>query len=296
MVLAEAVHDRASMRAGGYSSTRTKKPRTRRHRQRRFKLVESHIELSVGAIVGELASRRRRTANPDAGLRRSGACRSVSYSKVEELDEQNPAFGLSFLRLQRPAVPEHRDAAAAVGEQTASAQRRVRLRSGAQGGQTAVPLPLRDLLPIHRRRRRTPLFSPEGLPIAGDGAVERGYRSSHRLPGSEPRAPRRRPVTPVCRRQARRRDVGEIRGERRCGWPIRIRSGSRSRSSPTPDPASGLARAAIDVRKFTLDESIGALPGAIAESRPRCTRSGRWTTIRVPPGRARPAGGGSAAS
>ena len=44
----------------------------------RFKLVESGIELPVGAIVGELG---------------------VSYTKVEELYVQNPAFGFYFLRL-----------------------------------------------------------------------------------------------------------------------------------------------------------------------------------------------------
>ena len=66
----------------------------------RFKLVESGIELPVGAIVGEfgmLSPSNMRTQTlecVDAGL-----VLSVSYTKVEELYVQNPAFGFYFLRL-----------------------------------------------------------------------------------------------------------------------------------------------------------------------------------------------------
>ena len=66
----------------------------------RFKLVESGIELPVGAIVGELgmlspSNMRTQTLECiEAGL-----ILSVSYSKVEELYVQNPAFGFYFLRL-----------------------------------------------------------------------------------------------------------------------------------------------------------------------------------------------------
>jgi CRP-like cAMP-binding protein len=66
----------------------------------RFKLVESGIELPVGAIVGELgmlspSNMRTQTLEcVEAGL-----ILSVSYSKVEELYVQNPAFGFYFLRL-----------------------------------------------------------------------------------------------------------------------------------------------------------------------------------------------------
>src|SRR5450759_635996 len=66
----------------------------------RFKLVESGIELPMGAIVGEfgmLSPSNMRTQTlecVDAGL-----VLSVSYTKVEELYVQNPAFGFYFLRL-----------------------------------------------------------------------------------------------------------------------------------------------------------------------------------------------------
>jgi hypothetical protein len=66
----------------------------------RFRLVESGIEFPVGAIVGELgmlspSNKRTQTLEcVEAGL-----ILSVSYSKVEELYVQNPAFGFYFLRL-----------------------------------------------------------------------------------------------------------------------------------------------------------------------------------------------------
>jgi CRP-like cAMP-binding protein len=66
----------------------------------RFKLVESGIELPVGAIVGELgmlSPSNKRTQTLECV--EAGAILSVSYSKVEELYVQNPAFGFYFLRL-----------------------------------------------------------------------------------------------------------------------------------------------------------------------------------------------------
>ena len=66
----------------------------------KFKLVESGIVLPVGAIVGELgmlspSNMRTQTLEcVEAGL-----VLSVSYTKVEELYVQNPAFGFYFLRL-----------------------------------------------------------------------------------------------------------------------------------------------------------------------------------------------------
>src|SRR5467141_206013 len=59
----------------------------------RFKLVESGIELPVGAIVGEfgmLSPSNLRTKTLECV--EAGAILSVSYSKVEELYVQNPAF------------------------------------------------------------------------------------------------------------------------------------------------------------------------------------------------------------
>src|SRR3979411_2109868 len=66
----------------------------------RFKLVESGIELPVGAIVGEfgmLSPSNMRTQTLECT--EAGVILSVSYSKVEELYVQNPAFGFYFLRL-----------------------------------------------------------------------------------------------------------------------------------------------------------------------------------------------------
>ena len=66
----------------------------------RFKLVESGIELPVGAIVGELgmlSPSKARTQTLECV--EYGTILSVSYSKVEELYVQNPEFGFYFLRL-----------------------------------------------------------------------------------------------------------------------------------------------------------------------------------------------------
>src|SRR3954463_7732954 len=66
----------------------------------RFKLVESGIEFPVGAIVGEfgmLSPSNVRTQTLECA--EAGVILSVSYSKVEELYVQNPAFGFYFLRL-----------------------------------------------------------------------------------------------------------------------------------------------------------------------------------------------------
>src|SRR6201746_1467198 len=66
----------------------------------RFRLVESGIELPVGAIVGEfgmLSPSNLRTQTLECI--EAGVVLSVSYTQVEELYVQNPAFGFYFLRL-----------------------------------------------------------------------------------------------------------------------------------------------------------------------------------------------------
>ncbi|MEO6779917.1 MAG: cyclic nucleotide-binding domain-containing protein [Bradyrhizobium sp.] len=66
----------------------------------RFRLVESGIELPVGAIVGEmgmLSPSNVRTQTLECIV--SGLILSVSYTQVEQLYVQNPAFGFYFLRL-----------------------------------------------------------------------------------------------------------------------------------------------------------------------------------------------------
>ncbi len=76
----------------------------------RFRLVESGIELPVGAIVGELgmlspSNTRTQTLECIA----PGVILSVSYTKVEELYVQNPAFGFYFLRLASARLFENID-------------------------------------------------------------------------------------------------------------------------------------------------------------------------------------------
>jgi CRP-like cAMP-binding protein len=66
----------------------------------RFQLVESGIELPVGAIVGEfgmLSPSNMRTQTLECI--EAGVILSVNYTQVEELYVQNPAFGFYFLRL-----------------------------------------------------------------------------------------------------------------------------------------------------------------------------------------------------
>src|SRR5262245_3964078 len=74
----------------------------------RFKLVESGIELPVGAIVGELgmlSPSNMRTQTLECV--EPGLILSVSYSKVEELYVQNPEFGFYFLRLSSARLFEN---------------------------------------------------------------------------------------------------------------------------------------------------------------------------------------------
>jgi CRP-like cAMP-binding protein len=66
----------------------------------RFHLVESGIDLPIGAIVGELgmlSPGNKRTQTLEC--LEDGVVLSVTYRKVEELYVQNPEFGFYFLRL-----------------------------------------------------------------------------------------------------------------------------------------------------------------------------------------------------
>src|SRR5712664_4931520 len=76
----------------------------------RFRLVESGIELPVGAIVGEfgmLIPSNLRTQTLECV--EAGVILSVSYTQVEELYVQNPAFGFYFLRLASARLFENLD-------------------------------------------------------------------------------------------------------------------------------------------------------------------------------------------
>src|SRR6266568_9392148 len=78
----------------------------------KFKLVESGIVLPVGAIVGELGMLSpSNTRTQTLECVEAGLILSVSYSKVEELYVQNPAFGFYFLRLASARLFQNLDAA-----------------------------------------------------------------------------------------------------------------------------------------------------------------------------------------
>jgi hypothetical protein len=66
----------------------------------RFRLVESGIELPVGAIVGELGMLSPSNVRTQSlECIEAGMILSVSYDQVEQLYVQNPAFGFYFLKL-----------------------------------------------------------------------------------------------------------------------------------------------------------------------------------------------------
>jgi hypothetical protein len=76
----------------------------------RYRLVESGIELPIGAIVGEfgmLSPSNVRTQTLECI--ESGTILSVTYDQVEQLYVQNPAFGFYFLKLVSARLFENID-------------------------------------------------------------------------------------------------------------------------------------------------------------------------------------------
>jgi hypothetical protein len=76
----------------------------------RYRLVESGIELPVGAIVGEfgmLSPSNVRTQTLECIT--EGLILSVTYDQVEQLYVQNPAFGFYFLKLVTARLFENID-------------------------------------------------------------------------------------------------------------------------------------------------------------------------------------------
>ena len=76
----------------------------------RYRLVESGIELPIGAIVGEFgmlspSNVRTQTLECIEG----GTILSVTYDQVEQLYVQNPAFGFYFLKLVSARLFENVD-------------------------------------------------------------------------------------------------------------------------------------------------------------------------------------------
>ena len=77
----------------------------------RFRLVESGIELPVGAIVGELGMLSPSNARTQSlECIESGVILSVSYDQVQELYVQNPAFGFYYLKLSTARLFQNLDA------------------------------------------------------------------------------------------------------------------------------------------------------------------------------------------
>lgn len=78
----------------------------------RFRLVESGIELPVGAIVGELgmfSPSNLRTQSLECI--EEGMILSVNYDQVEQLYVQNPAFGFYLLKLSSARLFQNLDTA-----------------------------------------------------------------------------------------------------------------------------------------------------------------------------------------
>src|SRR6185312_11445234 len=76
----------------------------------RYRLVESGIELPVGAIVGEfgmLSPSNLRTQTLECI--EDGLVLSVSYDQVEQLYVQNPAFGFYLLKLSSARLFQNLD-------------------------------------------------------------------------------------------------------------------------------------------------------------------------------------------
>jgi len=76
----------------------------------RFRLVESGIELPVGAIVGELGMLSPSNVRTQSlECIEAGVILSVSYDQVEQLYVQNPAFGFYFLKLSSARLFQNLD-------------------------------------------------------------------------------------------------------------------------------------------------------------------------------------------
>ena len=121
----------------------------------RFRLVESGIELPVGAIVGELgmlspSNMRTQTLECIEG----GMILSVSYTKVEELYVQNPEFGFYFLRLASARLFENiAKLEQRLAQQAAAAPAAPNSGLTIRHGQRPFLAPL-PALRFHRRGRR----------------------------------------------------------------------------------------------------------------------------------------------
>ena len=157
----------------------------------RFRLVESGIELPVGAIVGEfgmLSPSNVRTQTLECI--EAGVILSVSYTKVEELYVQNPAFGFYFLRLSSARLFQNiRDAGAAAGAAGLRPRRsppeQVRNDRVWHSFLSSLRYLLADFI---GEDDDAPPFLPEGLPDDAARGRQRRHPSADRLSGRELRA------------------------------------------------------------------------------------------------------------
>ena len=141
--MAEAVHDRAhNARPARSCSTRTRRPRTCSTSSAAGSSWSSPASCCRSApSSANSACCRRRTCEPRRwNASKPASILSVSYSKVEELYVQNPAFGFYFLRLASARLFQNIETLEQrLAQQTALTPRRSPHREpGAQECQTAV--------------------------------------------------------------------------------------------------------------------------------------------------------------
>ena len=153
----------------------------------RFRLVESGIELPVGAIVGELGMlspsnvRTQTLECIEAGL-----ILSVSYTKVEELYVQNPAFGFYFLRLASARLFQNIETLEQrLAQQPHRRPRRAEARLSAVEARVAGVLVLAALSVrrFHRRGRRRAAVPARWLARGASRPSSARPSTADRLPG-----------------------------------------------------------------------------------------------------------------
>ena len=170
----------------------------------RFRLVESGIELPVGAIVGELgmlSPSNMRTQTLECV--EAGVVLSVSYSKVEELYVQNPAFGFYFLRLASARLFQNIGNAGAAAGAADRARRPHRGRSRrSDRGREWQAFPVIAALSVRRFHRRggwqRRRFCPRGCRTARCRSSD-GHSPADRLSGHALCAALCRSAAALCR-------------------------------------------------------------------------------------------------
>ena len=171
----------------------------------RFQLVESGIELPVGAIVGELGMLSPSNARTQTlECIEAGVILSVSYSQVEELYVQNPAFGFYFLRLASARLFQNIGTLEQRLAQHTRAAPRARLSAGTASVAGIVSSMRYLLADFIGDDDDAPPFLPDGLPESTARRRQRRHPSLDRLSGPQLRPAVCGPAAAV-RRPPRRR-------------------------------------------------------------------------------------------